>query len=68
MDKARQEFVKLEPNSDPHANEGEPNEQGPISDEKQKQPSGNRSVFAIVMSVIAAGAVAFFGWRSSFMH
>ncbi|CAB0738834.1 endo-beta-N-acetylglucosaminidase [Corynebacterium diphtheriae] len=51
LDKARQDFVKLGPNSDPHANEnqdkkgndGEPNEQSSVSDEEQKQPSGNRS-------------------------
>ncbi|MHC9553117.1 hypothetical protein ACQQ6Z_08935 [Corynebacterium diphtheriae] len=47
---------------------GEPNEQGSVSDEEQRQPSGNRSVFAVVMSVIAAGAVAFFRWPSSFMR
>ncbi|AEX70794.1 endo-beta-N-acetylglucosaminidase [Corynebacterium diphtheriae] len=53
LDKAHQDFVKLKPKSNPHINEnqdtkgndGEPNEQDPISDEKQKQPSGNRSVF-----------------------
>lgn len=51
LDKAHQDFVKLKPKSNPHINEnqdtkgndGEPNEQDPISDEKQKQPSGNRS-------------------------
>ncbi|OMO45669.1 hypothetical protein BVL40_10245, partial [Corynebacterium diphtheriae] len=44
LDKARQDFVKLEPNSDPHANknqdkkgnDGGPNEQGSVSDEEQK--------------------------------
>ncbi|WP_423237374.1 EndoS/ChiA family endoglycosidase [Corynebacterium diphtheriae] len=44
LDKARQDFVKLKPKSNPHINEnqdkkgndGEPNEQGSLSDEEQK--------------------------------
>ncbi|MHC9569166.1 EndoS/ChiA family endoglycosidase [Corynebacterium diphtheriae] len=43
VDKAHQDFVKLEQNSAPHANGGEPNGQGSVSDEEQKQPSGSCS-------------------------